>query len=336
LHTTEAPRPILLALLQDSEVIARAVAQYSPALIDADLIGLVRKTSITMLHAVALREQISARVAETLIGRDVRSVTLKVLHRGDIPVPQHLLATLAAEKGAEDAELRGALLDREDLPAGARLAMVEASVASLRLARIVKGAVAPSRLERLLRDSMDTALTAIGEGEAISGGTPFASELVATERVSARVMLHAVVNGHVMFFADCLSALATTPREKVFTILETGGRPALNALLSRCGLTPAVSNLIARLIFHARAADLADDITARHFVVTALTEELIVEHDGVIPPELEDAFAYLSEQNVALARRAARGVMSAFAGDENAERTMPVIDHEERLALPAA
>ncbi len=336
LHALEAPRPILLALLQDSEVIARAVAQYSPALIDADLIALVRKASITLLHAVALRERISARVAEAVIGRGVRSVTLKVLQRSDVPVPAALLATLAAERGEADAELRGALLDRADLPAGARLAMVEAAVASLRLARIVKGAVAPSRLERLLRDAMDTALTVIGEGEATSGGTPFASELVATERVSARVMLHAVVNGHVMFFADCLSALAGTPRDKVFTILETGGRPALNALLSRCGLSAAVSNLIARLIFHARAADLADDITARHFVVTALTEELIVEHEGVIPPELEDAFAYLSEQNVALARRAARGVMSAFAGDANAERPMPAIELDQRLALPAA
>jgi uncharacterized protein (DUF2336 family) len=336
LHTTDAPRSILLALLQDGEVIARAVAQYSPALIDADLIGLVRTTSITMLHAVVLRERVSARVAEALIARQVRSVTLKVLQRVDVPVPTRLLADLAAELGAADAEIRGALLDRDDLPAGARLAMVEASVASLRLARIVKGAVAPQRLERLLRDSMDTALTAIGEGEAVSGGMPFASELIATERVSARVMLHAVVNGHVMFFAVCLSALAITPREKVFTILETGGRPALNALLSRCGLSPEVSNLIARLIFHARAADLADDITARHFVVTALTEELIVEHDGAIPPELEDAFAYLSEQNVALARRAARGVMSAFADDANAARPMPLIEHEERLALPAA
>ncbi|MBN9344785.1 MAG: DUF2336 domain-containing protein [Devosia sp.] len=336
LHALEAPRPILLALLQDSEVIARAVAQYSPALIDADLIALVRKASITLLHAVALRERISARVAEAVIGRGVRSVTLKVLQRSDVPVPAALLATLAAERGEADAELRGALLDRADLPAGARLAMVEAAVASLRLARIVKGAVAPSRLERLLRDAMDTALTVIGEGEATSGGTPFASELVATERVSARVMLHAVVNGHVVFFADCLSALAGVPRDKVFTILETGGRPALNALLSRCGLSAAVSNLIARLIFHARAADLADDITARHFVVTALTEELIVEHDGVIPPELEDAFAYLSEQNVALARRAARGVMSAFAGDANAERPMPAIELDQRLALPAA
>ena len=334
LHATEAPRPILLALLQDSEVIARAVAQYSPALIDADLIGLVRKASLTMLHAVVLREQISARVAEALLGRELRAVTLKLLQRSDVPVPQHLLAVLAAEKGIEDAEIRGALLDRDDLPAAARLALVEAAVAALRVARIVKGAVAPLRLERLLRDAMDTALTAIGEGEAAVGGTPFASELVATERVSARVMLHAVVNGHVMFFADCLAALAGAPRVKVFTILETGGRPALNALLSRCGLSSAVSNLVARLIFHARAADLADDITARHFVVTALTEELIVEHDGVIPPELEDAFAYLSEQNVALARRAARGVMSAFADDTDGARAMP--GPADRLALPAA
>ena len=336
LHTTDAPRPVLLALLQDSEVISRAVAQYSPALIDADLIGFVRKANVTLLTAVAEREQISARLADALIGRAVRSVTLRLLQRDDVPVPAALLAKLTTEHGETDAEIRGALLDRNDIPAGARLALVEAAMAVLRGARIVKGAIAAPRLERLFRDTMDTALTAIGEGEAVAGETPFASDLVAAERVSARVMLHAVVNGHVLFFADCLAALAQSPRDKVFTLLESGSRQALNALLARCGLGQAVSNLIARLIFHARAADLADDLTARHFVVTALTEELIVEHDGVIPIELEDAFAYLSEQNVALARRAARGVMAAFAGDVNGERTLPAIDRHDRLALPAA
>jgi uncharacterized protein (DUF2336 family) len=338
LHAFEAPRSILLALLQDSEVIARAVAQYSPALIDADLIGLIRKTNPVMLTAVALREQISARVAEALIARGERSVTLKLLARAEVPVPVLLLSTLASGQGVGDAEMRGALLDRADLPASARLLLVEASVAALRKTRIVKGAVAGPRLERLLRDAMDTALTAIGETEAQAGATPFAAELVAGEKLSTRVMLHAVVNGHVLFFADCLATLAETPREKVFTLLESGSRPALNALLARCGLNPAVRNLIARLIFHARAADLADDVTARHFVVTALTEELIVEHDGVIPPDLEDAFAYLSEQNVVLARRAARGVMSAFAEDFAGDRAMPVLPpmEDERLALPAA
>ena len=337
LHAIEAPRPILLALLQDSEIISRAVAQYSPALIDADLVGLVRKASLVMLAAVAERERISARVAETLISRDERAVTVRIVSRNDVPVPPALLARLAAELGVADAEIRGALLGRNDLPASARLLLVEAAVAALRQTRIVKGAVAAPRLERLLRNAMDTALTAIGEGEAQQDAKPFARELVESEKLSARIMLHAVVNGHVMFFADCLSTLASTPREKVFTLLETGSRPALNALLARCGLNEAVRNLVARLIFHARAADLADDVAARHFVVTALTEELIVEHDGVIPPELEDAFAYLSEQNVALARRAARGVMFAFAEDFAGDRAMPVLPAaDERLALPAA
>lgn len=335
LHATEAPRPILLSLLQDSEIISRAVVQYSPALIDADLMGFARRASTALLHAMALRERISARVAEAIIARDNRAVTLTILHRNDVPVPSGLLASLAETRGVRDAAIRGALLGRDDLPAGARLAMVEAAIGALRGARIVKGAVAAPRLDRLLRDAMDTAITAIGETEAELGDTPFASDLVAAERVSARLMLHAVVNGHVMFFAGCIASLASTPKDKVLTLLESGSRASLNALLARCGLGEAVRNLIARLVFHARAADLADDVTARHFVVTALTEELIVEHDGVIPPELEDAFAYLSEQNVALARRAARGVMASFAGGD-AERMLPALTMADRIALPAA
>jgi uncharacterized protein (DUF2336 family) len=311
------------------------VAQYSPALIDADLIGLIRKADLPLLAAVALRERLSARVADALIARNERTITTKLLARDDVPVPPLLLIKLATEQGLDDAEIRGLLLGRNDLPATARLLLVECAVAALRETRIVRGAVAGPRLERLLRDCMDTALTVIGETEAQSDGKAFAAELIETERLSARVMLHAVVNGQVLFFADCIATLAETPREKVFTLLETGSRSALNALLTKCGLGDGVRNLIARLIFHARSADLADDITARHFVVTALTEELIVEHEGVIPPELEDAFAYLSEQNVALARRAARGVMSAFAGDVAADRGLPA-PREVLLALPAA
>src|SRR5690606_21968303 len=143
-------------------------------------------------------------------------------------------------------------------------------------------------------------------------------------------------NGHVLFFADCLAELAEVPRDKVFTLLEAGSRAALNALLLRCGLTVPVCSMMARLIFHARAADLADDLSAPPFLVTALTEELIAEHEGDIPAELEEAFQYLSEQNIALARRAARGVMSAFASETEMPMAVPLTWQEEPLALPAA
>jgi uncharacterized protein (DUF2336 family) len=333
LHASDAPRPIILALLHDSAVISRAVLQYSPVLIDADIMGLVRSFDPSMLVAVCQRASISERLATALIGRQERPVTLRLLRRADVPLGAALLQQLTEAEG-HDAELRGALLARADLPAGRRALLVQKVAEALRGARIVKGALASERLERLLRNSGDTALSAIGEREAVKARTAFAAGLIGTDRLNTRLLLHAVVTGHVMFFADCLAELGQAPREKVFSLLETGSRPALNALLARCGLGEGMRNLFARLVLHARAADLADDAAARHYVVTALTEELIADHDGVIPDELEEAFAYLSEQNILLARKAARGVMTAFAGEATTPMALPGV--EARLALPAA
>ncbi len=336
LHAAEAPRPVLLALLHDSPVIARAVVQYSPALIDADLIALIPKADEAMRHAIAMRERVSARVAAALIATADRSLTLRLLERPDVAVPGEVLTRLAEAEGLQEAETRGALLARADLPPGARLRLVGAVIEALRGTRLVHGAVPANRLDRLLRDAADTALTGIGEVEAAAGREPYAAELIDAEKVSTRVMLHALVQGHVLFFADCLAELSQVPRDKVFTLLEYGSRSALNALLVRCGLGEAVRNLLSRLIFHARAADLADDLAGRHFVVTALTEELIAEHQGQLPAELEEAFAYLSEQNVILARRAAKGVISAFAETTQARLPAAELAADDRLALPAA
>lgn len=334
LHSREAPRPIMLALLHDSAIIARAVLQYSPVLIDADLLGLVKTLDVSMLVAVGQRASISPRLAAAIVARGFDAVTLRLLRRHDVSLADGLLLELATAQG-ENAEMRGALLARKDLPAAARLLLVQKATEALRSARIVKGAVAEDRLNRVLRDSCDTALSAIGEREAIrASAADYVSSLIVSDRVNTRVLLHGVVTGHVMFFAECLAELAQTPRAKVFALLENGSRAALNALLARCGLGEGVRNLLARLVLHARSSDLADDAAARHYVVTALTEELIAEHGGVIPEELEEAFAYLSEQNILLARKAARGVMAAFAEDATTPMALPM--EEARLALPAA
>ncbi|MEO5806752.1 DUF2336 domain-containing protein [Devosia sp.] len=335
LHATTAPRPIMLALLHDSAIIARAVLQYCPVLIDADMIGLVKSADLSMLLSMTLRTAVSSRLALALLARNERPVTMRLARRADVALGDACLLELA-KTCANDAELRGALLGRKDLPAEARLLLVHQVTEALAGARIVKGAIAADRLARLLRDSTDTALAVIGEREAGQPGMVYAAALVAADQLSTRVMLHSIVSGHVMFFADCLSELSESPREKVFTLLENGSRAALNALLVRCGLGEGVRNLLVRLVLHARSADLADDVAARHFVVTALTDELIVEHDGVIPSDLEEAFAYLSEQNIMLARRAARGVMSSFASETTTPMRIPAIGQDNLLALPAA
>ena len=316
-------------------MIARAIVQNSPALIEADIIGIIRAADRDMLEAAALRANLTERCCGALVARAERSVTLGLLRRHDVTLARAVLEELARGCGGDDAEMRGALLGRADLPPQMRLVLVDAVTSALRGSRLISGAVTPPRLERLLRNSLDTALTGIGEREAEEGRSPYAAGLAKVGRISVRVLLHAVISGHVLFFAACVSELSEMPQGKVFSVLETGGRPALNALLARCGLGDAVRNLIVRLIVHARNANLADDVAARHFVVTALTEELIVEHDGLIPSELEEAFAYLSEQNVALARKAARGVMTAFASSGH-DRKRQLAAPEPKVALPAA
>ena len=334
LHSAQAPRPLMLALLQDAAVIARAVMQHSPALVDADLLALARGAPVDELVCLAQRENLSARLADALLVRGIVEVDLVVLRRGELALGAERLRDKAAVSGNIPA-IRGALLARADLPADVRLALVEAAGQAIAGLRIVKGAIAPERLARLLRNAEDAALARIGErdaqGEAADG---FARHVIDTGRLNTRLLMHAMVHGQAMFFAACCAALAQLPQRKVFAVLGSGSRTALNALFVRCGLEPGVRNLFARLIDYARSVDLADDLAARHYVVNALTEDLLAEHDGAVPDELAEAFAYLGEQNVILARRAARGVLASFAAEQ--PETALALPQAERMALPAA
>lgn len=333
LHSPDAPRPVILALLNDSPVISRAVMQYSSVLVDADLVPIIRSGDSSALLAIAQRETLSPRLVATLVGREDKDITLRLLRRSDVAFAAALLEHLSAQYG-RDAALRGGLLARRDLPPAARLSLVRCVTDSLRDCRLVKGSLAKERLERVLRDGNDIAASTIGEAQ--SGDVRFIGQLVETNQLSTRLLLHALVTGRVMFFSACLASLGQVSAEKVFVLLEGNSRAALNALFLRCGIAPMVARLFVRMVLHARSVDLSDDLSARHYIVTALTEELIAEYDGDIPAELEEAFTYLSEQNVSLARQAARGVMRAFAQNHQGALPLPQIQRELALQLPAA
>ncbi len=336
LHSPNAPRPIMLALLQDSPVVARAVAQYSPVLLESDLNPLIPTADEHMLDAIVARPVLAPSTVSALLERGIDAITLMLLAREDVRLSPQAYAELAQTHG-QDARMRGALLKRKDLPASARMALVDKASAALMQARIVKGAIQPRRLERLMRDATDGAITEIGERDVHKGRGMFVESMVVSGRVSTRLMVHALVCGHVLFFASCLARLAEMPREKVYTLLDRGSRPALTALLSRCGFSQAVGALLSRLILYARAANLADDLAARHFVVTVTIEDMIAEHRGSIPAPLTELFGYLNEQNITLARHAARGVMASFAESADGERPMRVpAVQPEPLALTAA
>ena len=175
-----------------------------------------------------------------------------------------------------------------------------------------------------MRDGLDAAASRIGEFEAGNESFEYAEGLLEQQTINTRLLLYSVINGHGLFFAQCLSVLARMPLDKVFSLLQSGARVALNALFEQCGMNAPQRNLMARLVLFARTVDLSDDVASRHFVVSALIEELIIEHEGDIPSCLEEAFHYLDEQNLVLARAAARGVMPEFSFRTEDGRCLPV------------
>jgi uncharacterized protein (DUF2336 family) len=254
--------------------------QHSPALVDADLLPLVRSAPVDDLVCLAQREKLSPRLADALLTRGFGEVDLVVLRRGELALSAERLRDKAVVSG-EIPAIRGALLARAELPADVRLALVQAAGRAIAGLRIVKGAIAPERLVRLLRNAEDAALATIGEGASQGEETGgFARHVIATGRLNTRILMHAMVHGQAMFFAACCATLSQLPQRKVFAVLGSGSRTALNALFVRCGLEPGVRNLFARLIEYARSVNLADDLAARHYVVNALTEDLLAEHDG--------------------------------------------------------
>ncbi|MCF6302773.1 MAG: DUF2336 domain-containing protein [Devosiaceae bacterium] len=349
LHSDLAPRMVMLALVKDAPIIARAVVQYSPVLIDVDLTGIANESGSRVLMALVERKQISERLIQAIVQRGEKESLARILSRNDIEFSTEILAKIVKNHGS-NAKIRGKLFARKELPGFCRMKLVEEVKKSLFASRIVKGAMAPDRLARLMRDALDSATTRIGEEAALNGESGFTLQMHEEDRINTRILLHSLVHGHVLFFADCISLIADMPGKKVFTLLEHGSRVALNALFCQCGMNVALRNLLARLVVHARNVDLSNDDAERFFVVTALIEELIIEHEGNIPQSLEDAFRYLDEQNVILARNAARGVMHVFAQDvdpdqmllEDGFEQVPGQDwdakgvQEEQLALPAA
>ncbi len=337
LHSKHAPRPVILSLLHDVPIISRAVAQYSPILVDADLMGVVKSQDIAMLDCIADRPELTQRVVHALLENNNSDISLKVLWRHDVDIAPNVLARIADDLG-DNPKIRDALFARDELPGSSRFLLIEKVCSDLTNSRLVKGAIAQRPLNRLMRDLTNSAITSIGESEACLGLSDYALEMIDKNQVNARILLHSVVSGDVLFFAQCVAVLTNIPQEKIFTLLNSGSRASLNALFSKSGMNMAIRNLLARLIFYARSVDLADDLSARHLVVTCLINELLDEHDGNIAPELEDAFSYLNEQNILLARSAAAGVMPAFATGEksNKQLPLPLNESEQALALPAA
>lgn len=232
--SADAPHHIILSLAFDRTQAASLVAERSPLLLDSELVEIVASQVEALQIAVARRPLVSRAVAAALAEVGSAEACVALLSNGGARVARFSLDRIV-ERHGDDPGLRETLLDRSDLPAEVRHALVSRLAQALGALALARNWLSPERTEALTRDCRDRATLAIA-GAANGDLAGLVRRLIATGQLTPALLMRAAASGQARFFEAALAALSGVPPPRVAALLASGRAAALQALLRRAGL----------------------------------------------------------------------------------------------------
>src|ERR1700730_16028490 len=237
-HSPDAPAAIVQALSLDQPSVALPVLEYSPLLIDADLVDIIATGNCEMQCAIARRINLPASVCAAIAEVGTPSAALELI--------EHAYADLApfswdriGEGPGHLAAIRESMLVLDDLPAATRVALVAKlsdTLAQFVVARNWLSADRAGRIATEARDRSTVNIAARSRGEDMRG---LVRHLRATGQLTAGLILRALFSGNLELFDHALAELSDLPQARVSALLHDRGGASLQALLERAGLPPS-------------------------------------------------------------------------------------------------
>src|ERR1700704_5133131 len=234
-RSAEAPAAIVQALSLDQASVALPVLEYSPLLIDADLVDIIATGNGVMQCAIARRIDLPAAVCAAIAEVGTPAAALELIEN-----PYAELAPFSwdriVERHGHLAAIRESMLVLEDLPAATRLALVAKlsdTLAQFVVARNWLSADRAGRLAGEARDRCTVNVAARSRGEDMRA---LVRHLRVTGQLTAGLILRALLSGNFELFDHALVELSGLPPARVSALVHDRGGASLNALLARAGL----------------------------------------------------------------------------------------------------
>ncbi len=231
----EAPRHLLLTLLDDHPSVAVAIAARSRALIDAELVDVVAHGVDQVRRAVAGRRRVGPTVAAALAEAGDRTAGIRLLDNPGADIPAFALERLV-ERFGEFAEVRRALLARPHVPITVRHRVLEKLAEAMENLVVVKSWMGRERAEATTRDSREKATIALAAAASGAETVVLVEHLRRTGQLTTRLMLRAACVGDLRFVEEALARLAGVPTTRVTALVADGRESALRALYRRAAM----------------------------------------------------------------------------------------------------
>lgn len=312
-HANEAPRRVMLSLADDIDDVACLVVASSPVLLCADLIDLFAYGSPRLRLSIVARHTISRMLSAAVVevgGSD--AVATLLANPGADFAPQTLRR--AAERHGDEADVRGLLLDRSDLPIEIRqLLLLEVGQALSRMA-LLRNTVGERRIDKLILESCETATADIAADVRSSEIPALVEHLRITGQLSTAFLIRVVCSGHVDLFTASLVALSGLSERRVRAIVVEGREGPFDALARNCGLPPAAGPLLRtaiRMWKKAVTQDLHGDLDELPSLVMSRLAAVFRERQD--EPGYEAVLALLRRLETETIRRSARSCAEQMA-----------------------
>jgi uncharacterized protein (DUF2336 family) len=234
-RSAEAPAAIIRALSTDQPSVALPILEFSPLLIDADLVDLVATGTCETQCAIARRVTLPAPICAAIAEVGSAAAALELIEN-----PHAELAPFSwdriVERHGHLAAIRESMLVLEDLPAATRMALVAKLSETLAQFVVARNWLSQERAERAVGEAMDRSIVVVAARSRDDDMQRLMRHLRLTGHLTAGLILRSLLSGNGELFHHALVELTDLPAARVAALLHDGGGASLNALLKRAGL----------------------------------------------------------------------------------------------------
>ncbi len=310
------PHALIIGLAQDQPDIAAIVLRASPMMTDADLVDAAAVGDDLAQIAIAGRAAISVALAAALVEVGCASAVRMLLENPVAEIAEQTLQR-AADRFAEQPDVREAMLERDDLPVAIRNQIALQVAGSLKSWVGRCGLMTTERAERVTREASEKVAVSLAfksqgiEAELMS----LIGQLRRCNRLTPSLILRSLLTGETALAEAALADLAGMPLSRASGILHDRRGSGVAALCRKADIPVALIQAFVAAFAAVREIGTPHSGSQRAHVSRRIIERVLIACDTTSDTDNAALMALLRRYEAEALREEAHEIACNLADD---------------------
>jgi uncharacterized protein (DUF2336 family) len=309
-----APPAVVHVLVADQPDVARPLLERSPLLLDADLVDLVANGLEQAQAAIASRPHLPRAVAAAIAEVGAAAACLVLIENAHVEIATFSFDRIV-ERHGHLAAIREALLEREDLPAQTRQALLAKLSSTLADFVAARDWMEGDRAHRIAKEACERATVKLAAQVANDEVRPLVGHLCKSGQLTAGLMLRALLCGNIRLFEEALAELTGMSVARVSGILHDRGGGGFHALYDKARLPASLYPAFREIVIALQTSGFVGDASGEARLKRQMIERVLTRCADARLGDVEPLLMLLRRFAIEAARDEARVLCEEIASE---------------------